>query len=91
MPELSAFPMSHQVTFKYYVGVILFLEENYVQVCRQWLVKIFGVLANKLHRQRKTSLKPGSCVTIAQSEIKSEYFLDPYRPGHTPLKITLYS
>ncbi len=32
MPELSAFPKSHQVTFKYYVGVINFLEENYVQV-----------------------------------------------------------
>lgn len=32
LPELDAFPKSHQVTFKYYVGVILFLEEDYVQV-----------------------------------------------------------
>jgi hypothetical protein len=24
--------MSHIVTFKYYVGVILFLEENYIKV-----------------------------------------------------------
>jgi hypothetical protein len=32
MPSLEAFPMSHQVTFKYYVGVIYFLEENYVEV-----------------------------------------------------------
>lgn len=32
MPGLEAFPMAHQVTFKYYVGVILFLEENYVEV-----------------------------------------------------------
>ncbi|TKA74403.1 hypothetical protein B0A49_03455 [Cryomyces minteri] len=31
MPPLEAFPKSHQVTFKYYVGVILFLEEDYVQ------------------------------------------------------------
>ncbi|KAF4634074.1 hypothetical protein G7Y89_g4033 [Cudoniella acicularis] len=31
MPQLSAFPMAHQVTFKYYVGVIKFLEENYVE------------------------------------------------------------
>jgi len=32
MPTLDAFPKAHQVTFKYYVGVILFLEENYVEV-----------------------------------------------------------
>ncbi|KAL6713784.1 COP9 signalosome (CSN) subunit [Lecanora helva] len=29
MPELDAFPRSHIVTFKYYHGVIQFLEENY--------------------------------------------------------------
>lgn len=32
MPPLSAFPKSQQVTFKYYEGVLCFLEENYVQV-----------------------------------------------------------
>jgi hypothetical protein len=32
MPKLEAFPKSHQVTFKYYMGVILFLEEDYVKV-----------------------------------------------------------
>ena len=31
MPILDAFPKSHIVTFKYYVGVIQFLEEDYVQ------------------------------------------------------------
>jgi len=29
MPPLSAFPKSHQVTFKYYNGVLAFLEEDY--------------------------------------------------------------
>ena len=29
---MNAFPKSHIVTFKYYVGVILFLEEDYVKV-----------------------------------------------------------
>ncbi|KAF2721356.1 hypothetical protein K431DRAFT_312639 [Polychaeton citri CBS 116435] len=29
MPPLSSFPKSHQVTFKYYVGVIRFLDEDY--------------------------------------------------------------
>ncbi|KAL1954597.1 hypothetical protein VTO42DRAFT_892 [Malbranchea cinnamomea] len=31
LPPLSAFPKSHVVTFKYYLGVINFLEENYVE------------------------------------------------------------
>lgn len=32
MPDLSAFPKSQQVTFKYYEGVLNFLEENYLEV-----------------------------------------------------------
>lgn len=32
MPALESFPMAHQVTYKYYVGVIYFLEENYAEV-----------------------------------------------------------
>jgi hypothetical protein len=32
MPALEAFPRAHQVTFKYYVGVIYFLEEAYGEV-----------------------------------------------------------
>ena len=33
MPPLDAFPAAQRVTFKYYEGVLFFLEENYVQVC----------------------------------------------------------
>ena len=33
MPDLSVFPKSHIVTFRYYVGVIKFLEEDYAAVC----------------------------------------------------------
>ena len=32
MPPLEAFPKSQQVTFKYYEGVLQFLEEDYVKV-----------------------------------------------------------
>lgn len=32
MPPLELFPKSQRVTFKYYEGVLYFLEENYVQV-----------------------------------------------------------
>ncbi|KAL7796857.1 hypothetical protein V8C37DRAFT_371711 [Trichoderma ceciliae] len=31
MPPLSAFPKSQRVTFKFYEGVLFFLEENYVE------------------------------------------------------------
>lgn len=34
MPELDVFPKSHIVTFKYYLGVIQFLEEDYAAVRR---------------------------------------------------------
>jgi hypothetical protein len=40
MPPLSAFPKSQQVTFKYYEGVLAFLEENYAEV---------GVSTSSLH------------------------------------------
>jgi hypothetical protein len=32
LPPLTAFPASHIVTFKYYLGVISFLEEHYAEV-----------------------------------------------------------
>ena len=32
MPPLESFPSSQQVTFKYYAGVLAFLEENYQEV-----------------------------------------------------------
>lgn len=31
MPPLESFPKSHRVTFKYYEGVLFFLEENYLE------------------------------------------------------------
>lgn len=32
MPPMEAFPRSHIVTFKYYLGVIYFLDDNYLEV-----------------------------------------------------------
>lgn len=32
MPTIDKFPKSQQVTFKYYEGVLSFLEENYMEV-----------------------------------------------------------
>ena len=33
IPPLTSFPTSHIVTFKYYRGVIAFLDERYTEVC----------------------------------------------------------
>ncbi|KAK5121085.1 hypothetical protein LTR85_005569 [Meristemomyces frigidus] len=40
MPPLSAFPKAHQVTFKYYSGVISFLEEDYA-TAEEFLVSAY--------------------------------------------------
>lgn len=43
MPALEMFPKSQRATFKYYEGVLFFLEENYVEV---------RLIALHLHRYR---------------------------------------
>jgi hypothetical protein len=43
MPPLSAFPKSQRVTFKFYEGVLFFLEENYIEV-REYVILICVVL-----------------------------------------------
>ena len=53
MPPLSAFPKSQQVTFKYYEGVLCFLEENYVEV-RSTSRQTQGVLLLTACRLRNT-------------------------------------
>lgn len=40
MPPLEMFPKSQRVTFKFYEGVLLFLEENYNKVSEQLLVNV---------------------------------------------------
>lgn len=45
MPELDSFPKSQQVTFKYYEGVLAFLEENYVDVS-SWCIRSLSIWAN---------------------------------------------
>ncbi|KAI5303156.1 60S ribosomal protein L20 [Ascosphaera pollenicola] len=38
MPPLENFPKSHIVTYKYFVGLMAFLEEKYVEVCLEPLI-----------------------------------------------------
>jgi hypothetical protein len=69
MPELHQFPQAHQVTFKYYIGVIYFLEENYVEVCLP--IHPIKSRLDSICRPKRTSQKPGRCATMTLSEIKS--------------------
>lgn len=43
MPDLDAFPRSHVVTWKYYVGVLRFLEEDYAGVRIQFIIITINV------------------------------------------------
>ncbi|KUJ08774.1 uncharacterized protein LY89DRAFT_326031 [Mollisia scopiformis] len=51
MPSLDAFPKAHRVTFKYYVGVIKFLEESYEEaekhLTEAWLLCHKDSIKNK--------------------------------------------
>ena len=40
LPPIESFPKSHVVTFKYYVGVILFLEEDYIRVSHSFYIAV---------------------------------------------------
>ena len=79
MPSLDAFPKAHQVTFKYYVGVIQFLEENYVEV-RTHAHPIIP-LSNTPPSPRKTSPKLGHYATRMLSAIRS-------KPPTSSLRVT---
>lgn len=54
MPSLNQFPKSQQVTFKYYEGVLFFLEENYIEAEK--------CLAEALDLCHKDSMRNKQCV-----------------------------
>ncbi|KAH9906208.1 PCI domain-containing protein [Xylariomycetidae sp. FL2044] len=78
MPPISSFPMSQQVTCKYYEGVLQFLEENYEQA----ETHLTYALSN-CHRDVKrnfelilTYLIP--CTLITKHKLPSTKLLEPY-------------
>ena len=52
MPPLGSFPSSQQVTFKYYAGVLAFLEENYQEV-RNTFFFYFSLCSNCSNRRTR--------------------------------------
>jgi hypothetical protein len=74
IPPLSAFPKAHQVTFKYYVGVIHFLEENYALVWHH-MAKQIPAMSLTRDRRKKTLPMLGRCVGGVRRSTRSESLL----------------
>ncbi|KAI9837067.1 MAG: COP9 signalosome (CSN) subunit [Sarea resinae] len=78
MPELEYFPAAHIVTFKYYVGVIHFLEEDYAKA-EESLTQAWK-LCHKDARKNKelilTYLIP--CHLLTTHTLPTQHLLSPY-------------
>ncbi|OCK85539.1 hypothetical protein K432DRAFT_26873 [Lepidopterella palustris CBS 459.81] len=78
LPTLDLFPKSHQVTFKYYVGVITFLQEDYVQaednLTQAW--QLCQKHAIKNQQLILTYLIP--CRLLTKHTLPTSNLLDPY-------------
>jgi hypothetical protein len=61
MPDLSAFPKSQQVTFKYYEGVLHFLEENYAEASFHNFSIKKAKLANDLQSEKHLTMAWNLC------------------------------
>ncbi|MCJ1288370.1 COP9 signalosome (CSN) subunit [Xylographa opegraphella] len=78
MPPMESFPKSHIVTFKYYVGVILFLEEDYVQA-EEYLTDAWNMCHRGAHRNQElilTYLIP--CHLLTTHTLPAADLLAPY-------------
>jgi hypothetical protein len=68
MPPLQNFPKAHQVTFKYYRGVIFFLDEDYVSAERE-LEQAYAMCTTEESKNRQlilTYLIPTKMITKHQ-------------------------
>ncbi|KAL1970604.1 hypothetical protein VTN77DRAFT_4248 [Rasamsonia byssochlamydoides] len=78
IPDLDAFPKSHIVTFKYYVGVICFLEENYAEA-EEHLTQAWQMCHKDAYKNRElilTYLVP--CHLVTTHTLPSRELLAPF-------------
>ncbi|ROV96363.1 hypothetical protein VPNG_09049 [Cytospora leucostoma] len=78
MPQLDQFPKSQQVTFKYYEGVLFFLEENYVEAERR-LAEALSICHKDSRRNKElilTYLIP--CHLLTTHTLPTQELLEPY-------------
>ncbi|KAN0067564.1 hypothetical protein V8E54_014433 [Elaphomyces granulatus] len=78
LPSLEGFPKSHIVTFKYYVGVISFLEENYTEA-EEHLTQALAMCHKDAYKNRElilTYLVP--CHLVTTRTLPSRQLLAPF-------------
>ncbi|KFY52162.1 hypothetical protein V496_08622 [Pseudogymnoascus sp. VKM F-4515 (FW-2607)] len=78
VPDVESFPKSHQVTFKYYMGVIQFLEEDYKQA-EVFLTQAWELCHKQSTRNKElilTYLIP--CHLLTTHTLPTETLLAPY-------------
>lgn len=78
MPPLESFPKSQRVTFKYYEGVLFFLEENYTEA-EKYLVEAWNLCQKdaKFNSERiLTYLIP--CRLLTSHILPTKALLEPY-------------
>ncbi|KAM0459890.1 hypothetical protein ACHAPV_000138 [Trichoderma viride] len=78
MPALSAFPKSQRVTFKFYEGVLFFLEENYIEA-EKYLVEAWELChkdANANLERILTYLIP--CRLLTSHLLPTKALLEPF-------------
>ncbi|KAJ5679133.1 PCI/PINT associated module [Penicillium macrosclerotiorum] len=78
LPPLRAFPKSHIVTFEYYVGIIHFLDENYVEA-EEHLTTAWKMCHRNALRNRElilTYLIP--CHLVTTHTLPSKQLLTPF-------------
>lgn len=76
MPGLDRFPKSQRVTFKYYEGVVYFLEENYAEVSNSW-------------RERNTKLPPSPILVFEKQIVLTGLTSLPTRQRNTSQRRTI--
>ncbi|KAK4451666.1 protein CSN12 [Podospora aff. communis PSN243] len=78
MPPLESLPKSQQVTFKYYEGVLRFLEEDYVHA-EKFLTEAWSMCHKNAMKNKElilTYLVP--CHLLTTHTLPSEKLLEPY-------------
>ncbi|KAK0384207.1 hypothetical protein NLU13_8295 [Sarocladium strictum] len=78
MPPLEAFPKSHRVTFKYYEGVLFFLEENYIEA-EKHLTEAWNLCLSQQKSNLErilTYLIP--CRLLTAHVLPTQAFLEPF-------------
>ncbi|KAJ0322544.1 hypothetical protein COL5a_008775 [Colletotrichum fioriniae] len=78
MPPLEAFPKSQRVTFKYYEGVLFFLEENYVEA-EKHLTEAWSLChKNAKSNQERILTYLIPCHLLTTHTLPSSKLLEPY-------------